>query len=294
MSRQFPIRVVARRTGITEATLRMWERRYGFPDPSRKSSGARVYTAEQVETLELIAKALELGYRAGEVVPKPADELARLVAEARGDHATGDVADVAGLMALVEAEDPPALAQALRRALAALGIRTFVRELAEPLLVEVGARWHAGDLNIRHEHFLTEAMTTELRQALALAGGTGRPLVMLATLPGERHGLALQLTALYLASWGAGCRSLGVDTPPEEIAGAAAAQNADVVGISISLVGDHEDVEGDLAALREKLPSKTGLWVGGRSAGDVRLPPGAELVPDWDTMEELLKRWSGA
>jgi len=292
MSRSFPIRVVARRTGITEATLRMWERRYGFPDPSRRPSGARMYSVEQVEALELIAKALELGYRAGEVVAKPADELAQLIAEARGSHATGEIADVAGLMALVEAEDPPVLAQALRRALAALGIRRFVRELAEPLLVEVGERWHAGELSIRHEHFLTEAMTTELRQALALAGGAGRPLVMLATLPGERHGLGLQLTALYLASWGAGCRSLGVDTPPREIAEAAVAQHADAVGLSVSMVEDHHDVVGDLSTLRSELPDSVPLWVGGQGASKIKLPKGAELVGDWTDLEAMLKSWT--
>jgi methylmalonyl-CoA mutase cobalamin-binding subunit len=135
-------------------------------------------------------------------------------------------------------------------------------------------------------------MTTELRQALALADGAGRPLVLLATLPGERHGLALQLTALYLASWGAGCRSLGVDTPPEEIARAAIAQKADVVGISVSLLDTHANLAADLRTLRDELPSKVQLWLGGQACAEVELPDGAEVVSDWATLEQMLKVWS--
>ena len=43
------IKEVAERTGIAAATIRMWEQRYGFPEPARTSSGYRLYTDEDVE-----------------------------------------------------------------------------------------------------------------------------------------------------------------------------------------------------------------------------------------------------
>jgi len=45
------IKDVAERTGIAAATIRMWEARYGFPEPSRTPSGYRVYTDDDVEVL---------------------------------------------------------------------------------------------------------------------------------------------------------------------------------------------------------------------------------------------------
>jgi MerR family transcriptional regulator, light-induced transcriptional regulator len=42
---------VAERTGLSEATLRMWEARHGFPDPERLASGHRRYTERDVELL---------------------------------------------------------------------------------------------------------------------------------------------------------------------------------------------------------------------------------------------------
>jgi DNA-binding transcriptional MerR regulator len=40
---------VVERTGVAEGTLRMWERRHGFPVPERRPSGHRRYSEEQVE-----------------------------------------------------------------------------------------------------------------------------------------------------------------------------------------------------------------------------------------------------
>ena len=74
------IRVVSRLTAIEPDTLRMWERRYGFPKPARQESGNRAYTASDVEVLLLIRRALTQGYRPGEVVHRSADELERLLA----------------------------------------------------------------------------------------------------------------------------------------------------------------------------------------------------------------------
>ncbi len=60
-----PIRDVARRTGLAAGTIRMWEQRYGFPEPLRTDSGYRVYPEEQVAVL---SHAVELR-RSGMSVP---------------------------------------------------------------------------------------------------------------------------------------------------------------------------------------------------------------------------------
>jgi DICT domain-containing protein len=42
------------RTGVTEPTLRMWERRYGFPRPERTESGHRRYSEDQAELVDQV------------------------------------------------------------------------------------------------------------------------------------------------------------------------------------------------------------------------------------------------
>ena len=55
------IREVAARTGIASATLRMWEARYGFPEPGRLPSGHRRYSLDEVERVRDVARERDAG-----------------------------------------------------------------------------------------------------------------------------------------------------------------------------------------------------------------------------------------
>jgi DICT domain-containing protein len=52
---------VVRATGLGEATLRAWERRYGFPHPQREPSGHRRYALEEVERILRVVADRERG-----------------------------------------------------------------------------------------------------------------------------------------------------------------------------------------------------------------------------------------
>ena len=60
-----PIASVEQATGIARATLRIWERRYGFPQPGRDLRGERSYPDDQVRKLRLIADLMAQGHRPG-------------------------------------------------------------------------------------------------------------------------------------------------------------------------------------------------------------------------------------
>lgn len=47
----YNVKAVCHRTGITAATLRAWERRYGMPSPNRNSHGYRLYSERDVAIL---------------------------------------------------------------------------------------------------------------------------------------------------------------------------------------------------------------------------------------------------
>ncbi|HEY2478368.1 MAG TPA: DICT sensory domain-containing protein [Solirubrobacterales bacterium] len=48
-------------TGVGEATLRAWERRFGFPSPRREPSGHRRYTPEEVEQIRAVMRERKRG-----------------------------------------------------------------------------------------------------------------------------------------------------------------------------------------------------------------------------------------
>jgi len=57
------IAAVERDTGLSKDTLRVWEKRYGFPCPERDRQGERSYPIDQVERLRLIKRLLDVGHR---------------------------------------------------------------------------------------------------------------------------------------------------------------------------------------------------------------------------------------
>jgi DNA-binding transcriptional MerR regulator len=55
MAEGYGIGEVVQRTGVAEATLRMWERRHGFPAPERLASGHRRYSERDMELIRVVA-----------------------------------------------------------------------------------------------------------------------------------------------------------------------------------------------------------------------------------------------
>ena len=70
------ISTVERDTGLGKDTLRVWERRYGFPQPERDHNGERVYPAEQVERLRLMKRLIDHGHRPGRLLAASDEEFA--------------------------------------------------------------------------------------------------------------------------------------------------------------------------------------------------------------------------
>ncbi|MCU1729273.1 MerR family transcriptional regulator [Pseudomonas sp. 7P_10.2_Bac1] len=69
----YPIREVARLTGVNPVTLRAWERRYGLIQPTRTETGHRLYTMSDIEAVRQVMGWLERGV----AVSKVAELLAR-------------------------------------------------------------------------------------------------------------------------------------------------------------------------------------------------------------------------
>ncbi|MCD8548048.1 MAG: MerR family transcriptional regulator, partial [Aeromonadaceae bacterium] len=63
----YPIREVARLTGVNPVTLRAWQRRYGLVEPARTDKGHRLYSEQDVALIRRILAWLELGVSIGQV-----------------------------------------------------------------------------------------------------------------------------------------------------------------------------------------------------------------------------------
>lgn len=108
----YPINVVEKETSISKYLLRMWERRYSFPRPSRDAKGERLYTNDDVEKLKLVKRLMEEGYRPSKIIDQTLDDL-RALSKSYNDR-NPKVSSEAGVILLLTS---PHLEQELRRAL---------------------------------------------------------------------------------------------------------------------------------------------------------------------------------
>lgn len=71
----YRIGAVARLTGISPDTLRIWERRYDIVDPQRTPKGGRLYSQQDVTRLAMIKTLVDQGYAISTVANLPVEEL---------------------------------------------------------------------------------------------------------------------------------------------------------------------------------------------------------------------------
>lgn len=291
-----PIAAVERDTGLSKDTLRVWERRYGFPQPVRDSYDERLYPPEQLERLRLIARLLGSGQRPGRVVPLPLAELQQLLQQAAPAE-TGAPAgpELQALLALVRRHEVLELRRALNQAVMRLGLARFLTELLAPLNVQVGEAWVRGEIQVFEEHMYTESVTAVLRSAMGSTAALPQPQmprVLLATFPQEPHVLGLLMAETMLLLEGCDCVSLGAQTPLDEIARAVQAHQAQIVGLSFSPAFNAQLLLRGLQELRSRLPAGVQLWAGGsHPVLQRRAPAGVTPVPRLQDIAGLLAPW---
>lgn len=288
----YSIKAVAQATGLTVETLRAWERRYAVVVPDRDASGRRVYGAEDVLRLRRLREATERGHPIGRLVSLSDEGLADLLSDSADRRSTATSnAFAARILEAAEQFRTADCEQTLTLAIAVLPPQRLVSDVLQPLLHEVGERWHRGELAVSQERLVSSAVRRHVGLMLdTFDRNARRQPIVFATLPGERHELGLLMSAMVCASRGFKAHYLGPDLPPTEIARFTCEVGASIVALSVVLHEGMERVPGQLLALAEALPSDSQVWIGGsgvRALARAELP--ANVVPV-DNLAELERR----
>ena len=296
------IAAVERDTGLTKDTLRVWERRYGFPNPGRDGFGERLYPIDQVDKLRVLRRLMDAGHRPGKLIHLPMHALLLLgrqerlpasAAPAQTAAASVTAPDVGEFLALIRSRQPEVLRRSLAQALLRLGLERFVFDVAAPLARLIGEVWPRDELESFDERLSIESLQTVMRGALASISSPGAPpTVILTTVPGEPHGLGLLMTESLLSLQGCRCLSLGVQTPLWDAVLAARAHRADVLALSFSSALNAAQVVDSLAELREMLPATIGIWAGGDTPALRRHRlAGVEVLAGLHEIAPQIARW---
>ncbi|MFP2933619.1 MerR family transcriptional regulator, partial [Pyxidicoccus sp. 3LG] len=171
------IRTIARLTGIREATLRAWERRYGFPRPHRsEGNNYRVYTRDEVEALRRVARLIQQdGLAVSEAIAQVrATPLQQLPTPERLNER---------FWSAVMVLDGDEVTRVLDEAQSSMDVESYCDRFLMPLLREMGVR-----LDVAREHLASAFVRQRLRQVLeGVEGSVDGPRALLACPAKDYH-----------------------------------------------------------------------------------------------------------
>ena len=259
-AQRYSIAAVERDTGLSKDTLRVWERRYGFPQPVRDAAGDRSYPAEQVERLRTICRLMDAGHRPGRIVALAPDALQALLplapppAPMDAVRMAGDGTALEPYLALVGRHDVQGLRGQLGQALLRMGLEAFVVRLVAPMTTAVGEAWMQG-------RFHKRPVSRRDFIAQGFQGG----------------GVAL-----------AGASVFSLFANPR----AAQAAQADIVALSFSASIAGPLAQAGLRELRGLLPAGVALWAGGQAPFlQTRALTGVLALPTLEAVHHQVARW---
>ena len=275
LSLTYTIGTLASLTGLSTHTIRAWERRYSALEPERTGTNRRVYTAQDVERLNLLRQSLALGHSIGQIASLSTDQLRAIIGGSRSKVRTpleapyegAAVAYLEACQIAVQNLDAEGLEESLVRGNAALGVLGLLDGVVIPLLEFIERGWTNGLVRISHEHLASAVLRTfldRLRISMPVAGSAPRLLVT--TPANQHHEIGALMVAIVAATQVWTVTYLGPNLPATEIAHAAKQCSASAIGLSLVFPTDDPAIPDELLKLRSLVGPMVPIIVGGRAS----------------------------
>jgi DNA-binding transcriptional MerR regulator/methylmalonyl-CoA mutase cobalamin-binding subunit len=299
---RYPIRAVARLTGVGIDTLRAWERRHGAVTPTRDERG-RLYSDADVRRLRLLRDAVAHGHSIGRIAALDTAALESLGGPAtepgvaEPSQAPRDAIDRGPLIEALRRFDTAAVEAALGRAAVMLTPSELLRHVVVPVLTEIGDDWCKHRVSVAHEHLMSAVVRNVLGSFLhSYSRPQSGVRILFSTPEHERHEFGALGAALLAASAGLDALYLGPELPAAEIVDCATTAEADVVVLGVTAAAQGDAIRREVEEVARRLPKDVELWLGGPAAASIgaAVRPRALVLSDYEALEAQLARVAGA
>jgi len=205
----YNIGAVSRMTDVAETTLRVWERRYDFPNSSRTDGGHRLYSQNEVVRLQWVKSRIDEGVQVSQAIKalhhtEQEGRLTEIQESAYTITPTNSTDAFAAfydrlLSALLE-HNTVLSDHIIAEALTIHPLEHLILEIISPIMNEIGSLWEQDKIDIATEH----AITNFLRHRLLQWMRTSPPAynvnpVILACAPEELHEGSLLMLGVLLS-----------------------------------------------------------------------------------------------
>jgi DNA-binding transcriptional MerR regulator len=216
----FPIREVARLTGVNPVTLRAWERRYGLIVPTRTDSGHRLYSMSDIERVRSILGWIERGVavsRIGKILARtePLQGLSHIIPNSlvEADYAQWQQQ----VLAAVNGFDDIRLEQVYGQVFSSYSLPVVFQDILIPVWKQLLQRQDQFG-GTSEWLFLDGFLRSRVVQRLLLLRDKQPRRVVICALVGQCRELELLVAALFLSSGPVAVRVLNMGQPFEELA----------------------------------------------------------------------------
>lgn len=155
----------------------------------------------------------------------------------------------------------------LSAAAAELGFKVVIRDVLEPVLVDIGERWWREELSLAQGYVagkIAEDLLLKASQAAPVAAGHRKGPVVLGNIEDDHHALGRRLVAIFLEAAGWEVLDLGNDVPAQEFVDRAVESGARVIGVSAMMLTTAEGIRRIRELLDERaLSGRVQLAIGG-------------------------------
>jgi hypothetical protein len=294
----YTIKQAASRSGVPEASLRAWERRYAVPAPRRTPNGYRIYDDDDVAAAATMRGLVQAGWAAAEaaravreravpVVAPPGLQAADLVAAdagSSGPSATGTTPEGWGeAVACMELflrsaarVDPVGVEESLDQGFALGSFEHVADSWLFPTLEAIGEGWVRGEIDVAAEHMVSYAVQRRLAAAFQAAGSRSRgPSVVVGLPPGSRHELGALAFATAIRRRGLDVLYLGADVPAASWHSAVVTRAARAAVVAVVTPADRPPAAAVAQRLTADVPE---LVVASGGAAGARIAPGVHTL----------------
>jgi MerR family transcriptional regulator, light-induced transcriptional regulator len=280
----YTIKQAARLTGVPEASLRAWERRYAVVVPQRNASGYRVYDEAALAIVSTMRRLVDDGWspaeaaaavRNGTAPATPVDE-APIRDTPAVDQSNADACTQL-LLASAARLDTVGLEESLDGGFALGSFEHVVDTWLFPTLEALGEGWARGEIDVAGEHAASAAVHRRLSAAFDAAGSRSRgPTVVVGLPPGSQHDLGALAFATAVRRRGLDVLYLGADVPVDSWETAVRSRQARAAVLSVPLPEDRSAAAEVAQRLLAQVPTSI-VCAGGTSGAD--LVPGVRSLP---------------
>jgi len=215
----FPIREVARLTGVNPVTLRAWERRYGLIVPTRTEGGHRLYSQADVDTVRSITGWIERGVavsKVGQILARARDQDAKARGPRSLASSDGQQAWQAHLRQAVNEFNEHRLQQICDEIFSSCDLTEVFEDVLMPVWRDFAARRDAFG-QISEWLFLDSFLRVRTLERARQMRRDTRQHVLLAALPGACRELELWVAGLLLSTEQTRLSVLAPGQPLEEL-----------------------------------------------------------------------------